>query len=246
VQETLERALGRVLRLEPPPRLTVAGRTDSGVHARGQVAHVDVPAAAWEAVAASIVRRLRGVLPHDIRVSRAVPAAAGFDARFSALSRRYAYRVCDDPAGPDPLRRWEVLAHPGPLDVEAMDAAARALLGEHDFAAYCRRREGATTVRRLLGFSWARQADGLAVAAVEADAFCHSMVRALVGASLAVGEGRRPTSWPADVLAGRRRDPGVMVVRPHGLTLEEVRYPADADLFARAEETRRIRVPGVC
>ncbi|WP_432570425.1 tRNA pseudouridine(38-40) synthase TruA [Kineococcus sp. SYSU DK005] len=257
VQGELTRALGRVLRLEPPPRATVAGRTDAGVHARGQVVHVDVPPAALAAAPGrsgstpevALVRRLAGVLPPDVRVHAVRRAPAGFDARFSALRRRYAYRVSDHPAGAPPLRRHDVLAHRRPLDAAAMDAAARSLVGLHDFAAYCRPRAGATTVRTLLAYSWRREEQGpdagLLVADVRADAFCHSMVRALVGAALAVGEGRREVDWPARVLGLAVRDPAVAVVAAHGLCLEEVSYPADADLAARAREARAVRsLPG--
>ncbi|HEU5158916.1 MAG TPA: tRNA pseudouridine(38-40) synthase TruA [Streptosporangiaceae bacterium] len=245
VQGVLEEALGRVLRLDPPPVLTVAGRTDAGVHARGQVAHVAVPVAAYEALGRSPVRRLAGVLPPDVRVARLAPAPPGFDARFSALARRYVYRVCDDPAGVDPLRRHEVLWHPRPLDVDRMNLAAARLVGEHDFAAYCRRREGATTIRRLLRYEWAREpgAEHVAAANVEADAFCHSMVRALVGAVLAVGDGRRGVDWPAEVLAAGTRDSATQVAPAYGLSLEEVRYPPEDQLAARARETRRLRTP---
>jgi tRNA pseudouridine38-40 synthase len=241
VQAVTEEALGRALRLPGPPRLTVAGRTDAGVHARGQVAHVEVPAAAWTATAGCAVRRLAGVLPPDVRLRGLTPAPDGFDARFSALWRRYRYRVCDDPAAADPLRRNETLWYPRRLSLEAMNTAAAALVGEHDFAAFCRRREGATTVRELLRLDWARGDDGVAVATVTADAFCHNMVRALVGALLAVGEGRREPGWPRQVLAAAVRDHGVHVVPPHGLCLEEVRYPPDAELARRAAATRRVR-----
>jgi tRNA pseudouridine38-40 synthase len=241
VQGVLEEALITVLRLDSPARLSVAGRTDAGVHARGQVAHLDLPVGVWNRAAGSLERRLSGVLPPDVRVWRVAPAEEGFDARFAALSRRYAYRVCDHPLGVDPLRRHEVLWYERPLDLDRMNTAAVAMLGERDFAAYCRSREGATTIRRLLQFRWDRDPTGLAVATVEADAFCHSMVRALVGAMLAVGDGRRPVTWPAEVLAGRQRHPGVNVVAAHGLTLEEVRYPEAAHLAARAAETRRPR-----
>jgi tRNA pseudouridine38-40 synthase len=241
VQAELEAALATVLRL-PEARVTCAGRTDAGVHARGQVVHADVPAAAYRAQGdgRALGRRLAGVLPADVGIRAVRPAPAGFDARFSPLWRRYAYRVSDDPYGADPLRRHDVLSHRRSLDTGAMDAAAGALVGEHDFAAYCRAREGATTVRTLRELSWARDGD-LVVARVVADAFCHNMVRALVGASLAVGEGRRPVGWPAEVLAGRERVPDVRVAAPHGLTLEEVRYPADSDLADRAAATRRRR-----
>jgi tRNA pseudouridine38-40 synthase len=245
VQQTLEDALRRVLRLADTPQLTVAGRTDAGVHARGQVAHADLPADRWEAAAGTVGRRLSGVLPPDLRVHVAAPAPAGFDARFSALWRRYAYRVCDDPAAADPLGRHETLWYPRQLSIEAMNEAAQACLGEHDFAAFCRRREGASTVRELLRLDWARPAPGLAVATVVADAFCHNMVRALVGALLRVGDGARPAAWPAQVLAAAERDPSVPVVAPHGLCLEEVGYPPSSQFAARALATRRSRAAGL-
>jgi tRNA pseudouridine38-40 synthase len=240
VQEVVEVALGRLLHMDAPPALTVAGRTDAGVHARGQVSHADVPSANWAAVATSAIRGLAGLLPADVRVHAVAVAPAGFDARFSALWRRYSYRICDDPAAADPLRRADTLWHRRALDTGPMNEAARACLGEHDFAAYCRRREGASTVRRLIRLDCTRR-DGVVVAEVVADAFCHNMVRALVGALLAVGDGRRPVGWPSEVLATAIRDPAVHVAPPHGLCLEEVRYPADTQLAHRAEVTRRPR-----
>ena len=230
-----------MLRLPGPPKLTVAGRTDAGVHARGQVVHADVSEVAWAAGAGRAMTRLAGVLPADIRVRAVDRAPDGFDARFSALWRRYSYRVCDDPATADPLRRHETLWYFRRLDVSAMNEAALSCLGEHDFAAFCRRREGATTIRSLRVLDWHRDHDGIAVATVVADAFCHNMVRALVGALIAVGEGRKPRHWPAEVLAAAARDPGVRVIAPHGLCLEEVGYPPPAALAARAADTRRLR-----
>jgi tRNA pseudouridine38-40 synthase len=241
VEGVLSETLGHVLRLPEAVRLTVAGRTDSGVHARGQVAHADVPADAWTAHADAVLRRLGRALPPDIRVRSIDVAPDGFNARFSALWRRYAYRICDDPARADPLRRRDTLWHPRLLDLAAMNEAASLLLGEHDFAAFCRKREGATTVRALRRLAWERDADGVAVGGVVADAFCHNMVRALVGALLPVGEGDRPVSWPAEVLAAAVRDPAVRVVPAHGLSLEEVRYPSPDQLAARAALTRRVR-----
>lgn len=242
VQGVIEEALGRVLRLDPPPALTVAGRTDAGVHARGQVAHVDVPERAYAAVSNRLVHRLAGLLPPDVRVWRIAVAPRGFDARFSALWRRYSYRICDRPPTLDPLRRWDTVRHRRELDVAAMHAASARLTGLHDFAAYCRPREGATTVRTLLEFGWRRDRDGTVVATVRADAFCHSMVRALVGAAVAVGEGRRPVDWPREVLDARRRDPAVTVMPAHGLCLEEIAYPPDDELAARAQQARSARV----
>ena len=168
-------------------------------------------------------------------------SSAGFDARFSALSRRYEYRVTDAPYGAEPLQRRYTLAWPRQLDRDALDAAAAGLRGEHDFAAYCKRKEHATTIRAVSRLDWRRDGEIL-VATVEADAFCQAMVRSLVGALLAVGEGRRPVSWPADLLARRERANEVAVVPPHGLTLVAVCYPSDPDeLAARAELTRRLR-----
>lgn len=257
VQGVVEDALALVLRSEhrgdASPRVTVAGRTDAGVHARGQVLHVDVPAGAWAAVPGrsdrtpeeSLLTRLGGVLPPDVVATAVRVAPEGFDARFSAVARRYVYRVCDDPALRDPLRRAHVLWTRRPLDVDAMHEAAGRVLGRHDFAAYCKPRPGATTIRTLDELTWERPAEGpdagLVVATVRADAFCHSMVRALVGASLAVGEGRRPVDWPAELLVGGRRDPGSAVVAAHGLTLEEVVYPPDAELAVRQLRTRVMR-----
>jgi tRNA pseudouridine38-40 synthase len=244
VEGVVAAALGEMLRLPGMPKLTVAGRTDAGVHARGQVAHADVPADGWAAAAGrgtAPAARLNQLLPDDVRARAAGPAPDGFDARFSALWRRYSYRVCDDPAAADPVRRHETLWYFRRLDVPAMNEAAQACLGEHDFAAFCRRRPGATTVRALRRLEWRRDGDGILVATVVADAFCHSMVRSLVGALIAVGEGRRPVGWPAALLAGRARDPAVRVMAPHPLCLEEVGYPPDGALAERAEQARRLR-----
>jgi tRNA pseudouridine38-40 synthase len=237
VEGELSAALATVLRV-PSVGLTCAGRTDSGVHARGQVVHFDSDLS--EDVE-RLARRVNGVLAADVRVHRAVVAPEGFDARFSALWRRYAYRVADLPELVDPLRRGHVLAWPRPLDAAVMNAASVALVGEHDFASFCRQREGATTIRTLLDLHWSRADDGLLVAHVRADAFCHSMVRALVGCLIAIGEGRRDVSWAAEVLAAERRDSAVAVAPAHGLTLEEVGYPPDAELGARVEITRSRR-----
>jgi tRNA pseudouridine38-40 synthase len=238
VEGELGAALATVLRV-PSVDLTCAGRTDAGVHARGQVVHADLED--LPEGAERLARRLNGVLAEDLRVLRAVEAPPGFDARFSAIWRHYAYRVADRPECVDPLRRGHVLAWGRPLDDARMNAAAVSLVGEHDFAAFCRRREGATTVRTLLDLVWTREPDGLLVAHVRADAFCHSMVRSLVGCLLAVGEGRREVAWAGAVLGAGTRDSAVAVAPAHGLTLEEVGYPPDAELGARVEVTRARR-----
>jgi tRNA pseudouridine38-40 synthase len=248
VQAEVERSLDTVLR-STGSSLTVAGRTDTGVHARGQVCHVDVDPETVVAAAGrsheptmdALRRRLNGLLDPDIRILLVAQAAAGFDARFSAIWRRYAYRIADRAQLVDPLSRGFVLTRQRELDLDAMNAASQHLLGEHDFAAFCRRREGATTIRTLLDLHWDRDPAGLAVGTVRADAFCHNMVRSLVGCLVVVGEHRRDATWAAEVLTGRRRDPAITVARAHGLTLEEVAYPADAELAARAHESRATR-----
>ncbi|GAY10170.1 tRNA pseudouridine synthase A [Pseudonocardia sp. N23] len=236
----LTEALARLLRT--PVALTVAGRTDAGVHAAAQVAHVDLPAD----VAAGtdpdrLVRRLARLLPPDVRVPAVAVVPAEFDARFSALRRHYVYRVTTAPWGADPLRARDTLAWPHPVDVEAVARASAALLGEHDFAAFCRRREGATTIRTLQRFDWSADADGVLSARLSADAFCHSMVRSLIGAMLDVGRGRRAPGWPASLLDRTERASDVAVAAAHGLTLVGVDYPADDELGARAAVTRNVR-----
>jgi tRNA pseudouridine38-40 synthase len=230
--EALERIYGTA------QGLTVAGRTDAGVHATGQVCHVTV--ASWDPSTA--LRRLAAVLPPDVRVWAAGEVPETFDARFSALWRRYQYRICDAPHGVEPLRRRDTVGWPRPLDLDALNAAAAGLLGEHDFAAFCRRKEHATSVRAISRLDWRRDPDGILVATVAADAFCQSMVRSLVGAMLAVGDGRRPADWPAGLLSRRERVSEVNVAPAHGLTLVAVGYPDDVEEYQlRAELTRRRR-----
>lgn len=238
VQGELEQALATVLRHDVG--LTVAGRTDAGVHATGQVAHLDLPAAVWEQHRPMLLRRLRGVLNGDIAVTSAEAVDPDFDARFAALGRHYVYRLTDVVSGPPPLRRADTVGWPRSLDVPAMRVAAALLLGQHDFAAFCRRREGATTIRVLTDLDVVRDADLVTVLA-SADAFCHSMVRSLVGGLLAVGEGRRAPDWPASLLTRTRRADDVPVAPAGGLTLVRVDYPADGDLAARTRVTRARR-----
>ncbi|MGR2753042.1 tRNA pseudouridine synthase A [Agromyces arachidis] len=261
VQGTVEHALATLFRREGVmPRLVVAGRTDAGVHASGQVAHLDVDEAALRAVtrprrgaaddgrprdaAAVLVRRIRGILgaaDSDVVVRSGRMAPEGFDARFSAVWRRYSYRIADADAEHDPLQRHRTVWYPRPLDVEAMDVAAQTLIGLGDFAAFCKPREGATTIRTLQSFRWRRGDDGVLVASLQADAFCHSMVRALVGSGVAVGEARIGVEGPAELMRARTRTSAFKVLPAKGLTLTEVGYPADEDLAARAEQTRARR-----
>lgn len=243
VAGVLTEALARIFGADGATGLTVAGRTDAGVHAAGQVCHVDLVTAAWQERSTTVVRRLAGLLPSDVRVRAVTEVPAGFDARFSATYRRYEYRATDAPYGAEPLRRREILAWPRALDLVALNAASAGLLGQHDFAAYCKRKEHATTVREITRLDWRREPDGVLVATVQADAFCQAMVRSLVGALLVAGDGRRPVGWPAGLLGHRERSTEVSVAPPHGLSLVAVGYPTDPVEYAqRAALTRRLRL----
>ncbi|MET3450475.1 tRNA pseudouridine(38-40) synthase TruA [Curtobacterium sp. 1544] len=250
VQGALESALATVFtRWGEPPLLTVAGRTDAGVHATGQVAHVDLSPSQWEALGTkrspleSLVKRLNGIAAPegDVVVTRASVAPDGFDARFSPLWRRYSYRIADADAPRDPRRRGHTVWHPTRLDPAAMERGALRLLGLHDFATFCRPREGATTIRTLQEFRWDREPDGVLVARLQADAFCHSMVRAMVGATIAVGEGRFGADRLEELRVAETRTSEFKVAPAKGLTLTEVGYPADEELAARATQTRARR-----
>lgn len=267
VEGILEDALFTLLRRRV--RLTVGGRTDAGVHARGQVAHVDLTPAEWEGMArgrdadpsTAFLRRVAGTINRvltsgptgpDRTVRSMVPAVVvrsaarapeGFDARFSALWRRYSYTIADTASGQDPLRRATTLWYPASLDVGLLNEGATHLLGMQDFAAFCKPREGATTIRDLQRYEFARGPDGEIVATVQADAFCHTMVRALVGSTLRVGSGEMPPAWLAGRLAARTKDARSILAAPHPLVLEEIAYPPDEDLTARAALTRARRTP---
>lgn len=260
VQGELESALATLFsRHLPAPTLVVAGRTDVGVHAIGQVAHLDLTPAQLgrlrvarrgvrstedPAVAiGSLTRRLNGLAgaAGDLHVSDATPAAPGFDARFSASWRSYEYRIADALTAKDPRTRRSTLWTPEELDVERMNEAASALLGLHDFASFCKPREGATTIRTLQHFAWRRDENGVVVAEVRADAFCHSMVRALVGAAVGAGTRKLATDEVVELRDAATRTSAFKVLPAHGLTLVEVGYPGEEELAARAEQTRARR-----
>lgn len=238
VQGTLEHWITQVLRLPEPVQIVCAGRTDAGVHARGQVVHVDLPV---DAPVDSLERRLRRVLPPDVVVRRVAAAPDGFDARFAAIWRRYVYRLNDGTVPVDPLLRGHITRVRGPLDLDAMNAAGTMLLGLRDFAAFCRRREGATTIRTLLELHAERDHRGDVAYTVQADAFCHSMVRSLMGALTAVGSGRRDADWLAELMTSPGRHSDIQVMPAGGLCLEEVGYPPDAELAARVVRARAAR-----
>jgi tRNA pseudouridine38-40 synthase len=242
VQGDLTAAISRVLGV-PHPAVVVAGRTDAGVHALGQVCHVDLPADAWPGPQRA-VRRLNAVLAPDVRVRSAQVAPEGFDARFSATSRRYVYLISDSGLL-DPRARTGVYVHRRPLDDHRMADAAGVFVGEHDFAAFCKARPEASSVRRVLRTWVARTEDprdpALLEVGITADAFCHSMVRSVVGALVAVGEGRLTSADVATILAQRRRVPRYTTAPAHGLALVAVEYPPDAELAEQARRARRFR-----
>lgn len=245
VQAEIEDALALVLRT--PVSLTVAGRTDAGVHASAQVAHADIPRASLAqrslgGDAGALVRRLAKLLEPDVRVFAVREVPSLFDARFAALSRRYTYRVTTHPAGALPTRARDTAVWGKPVDIAAAQQVADALVGLHNFAAFCKPREHATTIRELHAFRWRDVSTplepNLYEAEITADAFCWNMVRAMTAACLTVGEGRRDLGWALGLLEETSRDPSVQLAPAKGLTLTGVDYPRDEDLAARVEVTR--------
>lgn len=232
VQECIEEALAKISRISP--ETIVAGRTDAGVHATGQVIHVDLP----ESVALDdLVYKLNRILDEDIRIHNISIAPEAFHARFSALRRYYRYKILDDNKVLDPLSRIDVATWYRPLDVDVMNETSALLLGEHDFAAFCKYREGATTIRTLEKYEWKRNSEGILVADIVADAFCYSMVRNLVGAVVCVADGRFNPEWIVGVLNNKERVSDSLVFPARGLTLYQVDYPSDAQLLERAKIT---------
>ena len=244
VQSELQGWITRILRLDEPAQLVCAGRTDAGVHARGQVAHLDLGSTAITHGAA-LAQRLNKVLGGDCVVRRISAAPPGFDARFAAIWRRYVYRLSDRGVPPDPLYRYQIAQVRDQVDLGRLNKEAATLIGLRDFGAFCRRRDGASTIRTLLELAARRVPSGPTAGVIEctvrADAFCHAMVRSLVGALVAVATGRRDHEWLAAITERGVRDSTITVMPATGLTLEEVGYPADHELAARVLEARALR-----
>jgi tRNA pseudouridine38-40 synthase len=245
VQGELERWITRILRLDERAQLVCAGRTDAGVHARGQVAHLDLDPLAIPDGGDALTRRLNKVLGGDCVVRRISAVPPGFDARFAAIWRRYVYRLSDAAVPPDPLYRFQIAQVRREVDLARLNEEAAALIGLRDFGAFCRRREGGSTIRTLLELAGRRVPSGPMVGVIEctarADAFCHSMVRSLVGALVAVATGQRDHEWLAAITERRMRDSTIPVMPAAGLTFEEVGYPADHELATRVLEARALR-----
>jgi tRNA pseudouridine38-40 synthase len=237
MQDMVEEAIARIVRHDIDS--VVAGRTDAGVHATGQVVHVDVADTAFDRdlTYKDLRYKLNRILDEDIRITNISDAPPGFHARFSALRRYYTYKILDDNQVITPAQRFDVAPWYRHLDHNVMNEAASHLLGTHDFAAFCKFKVGGTTVRSLEKYEWARTEDGLLIADVVADAFCYSMVRNLVGAIVCVADGRKPTSWIAELLANKERVSDSLVFPARGLTLYRVDYPSDDQLLERAKIT---------
>jgi len=232
VQEEVEKAIAIISQSKIDS--IVAGRTDAGVHATGQVIHVDVP----ESINLDeIAYKLNRILDTDVRVMGVSIAPPAFHARFSALRRHYTYRILDANKVIPPLHRYDVASWYKPLAVDQLNEASALLLGDHDFAAYCKFREGATTIRQLQRFEWVRDSDGYLVGDIVADAFCYSMVRNLVGAVVCVADGRFGPEWIQETLANKVRVSDSLVFPACGLTLCQVDYPLDSELLERAAKT---------
>ncbi len=232
VQAQVEEAIEKIARVRIES--IVAGRTDAGVHATGQVIHVDIP----DSIAIEdLAYKLNRILDEDIRINRIEVAPPAFHARFSALRRYYQYRILDENKVIQPLARLNTAGWYRPLDLDLMNQASKLLLGTNDFAAFCKYREGATTVRTLEKYEWVRDSEGYLVADVVADAFCYSMVRNLVGAVVCVADGRFEPSWIKTLLENKERVSDSLVFPARGLTLYKVDYPDAAELLERAKKT---------
>lgn len=253
VQGRLEEALSLITR--QPAQLTVAGRTDAGVHARGQVAHLDVPAEFWISLSRGreendqvrgerLRARLEGLAGRGLNGALAIKqvrvVSRDFDARFSALSRTYRYLICDDPRAQDPCR-LDIARTSSPLRTDNMQVAAQALCGEHDFLPFAKPREGATTVRTLHSFTISRPHPGIVQAMIRADAFCHSQVRFMMGALIEIGRGKYQPNWIGELLAAGVRDQRVPLADGRGLTLWEVAYPPEDEYALQAQKAKVVR-----
>ncbi len=237
IQDLVEEAIARISRSDVES--VVAGRTDAGVHATGQVIHVDLPDSVFSdgLTYVDLRYKLNRILDEDVRVMEISDAPSGFHARFSALRRIYTYKILDANEVIPPLSRYDVAPWYRPLDVELMNKASALVLGHHDFAAFCKYKEGGTTIRTLEKYQWHRDETGLLVAEVVADAFCYSMVRNLVGAVVCVADGRKDPSWMAELLANKERVSDSLVFPARGLSLTQVDYPSDQELLERAKVT---------
>ena len=232
VQQSVEEALNKIARVNV--ETIVAGRTDAGVHATGQVIHVDVPESV---VLEDLGYKLNRILDEDVRINKIEIAPPAFHARFSALRRYYEYRILDENKVIQPLARLNTASWYRPLDVDLMNHASALLLGTHDYAAFCKFREGGTTIRTLETYQWRRDREGYLVADVVADAFCYSMVRNLVGAIVCVADGRKDPEWISTLLENKERVSDSLVFPARGLTLYKVDYPDAAELLERAKKT---------
>jgi len=225
--------------------MRVAGRTDAGVHATAQVVHIDLTPQQLKRLGRTVgmMGSLNDLLPDDIRIHNVTEAPEGFDARYSASYRRYRYTIADKLAPKNPLLARSTLWIKHELDLVNMQASALGLVGLHDFASFCRPKLGATTIREVRELTVKRNpaAGNVIEVEIRADAFCHNMVRAIVGALIAAGEGKTTPDGVIKRLEKRSRIGSFKVQPPHGLTLIEVGYPPNHQLAAQAEMAKNLR-----
>ena len=221
---------------------SLAGRTDAGVHALGQVCHIDVTAEQLKRAGRSGLNpsRLQGLLPSEIVIHQVSLVSKDFDARFSATGRGYRYLIVDELAPKSPLSSRYELWVKSELDHILMAEAASELVGLRDFASFCKPRPGATTIRELRKLQVERNRDHIEIY-LEADAFCHNQVRSIVGALIAVGEKRLSRADLAKILQEKKRSSRFKVVAPAGLALTHVDYPEPELWASQAEKAKNFR-----
>jgi len=228
LQEEIEHAL--TVLTQSNIATIVAGRTDAGVHAEHQVIHTDVPE---KTDISNFAFRLNQLLDEDIRINSVIYAPKNFHARFTAIARTYKYKIVDGGRVTPPLDRYDSADWFRDLDIDLMNQGSKLLLGEHDFFAFCKFREGGTTIRNLLQFDWERDSKNYAVATIKAESFRYNMVRNLVGAAVCVGEKRFEPEWMLKTLEDKVRIPDSYVFPAKGLTLVSVEYPAESEYLTR-------------
>ena len=239
VQGELESALKTLYRRQLDT--VVAGRTDAGVHASGQVCHVDIPEGDFGFEISDLAYRLNRILTDEIRVKSAESVSDDFHARFGALRRHYIYKIKDGNGLIEPVQRLDIAPWYRDLDIDLMNQGANTLLGENDFFSFAKYRQNSTTIRDLQRFDFQRDAQGLIISHISADAFCYNMVRSLIGTMVYIGEGRFPITWAREILEKKERPSDSVVFPAKGLTFVGVDYPVESELAARANKVMALR-----
>ena len=236
IQEEIEKALSTITQNQIAT--VVAGRTDAGVHAKQQVIHADLPE---DTIIENLVFRLNQILDKDVRVISISWAEVNFHARFTPISRTYQYKIIDAGKVTAPLDRYDSAEWFRELDIDLMNAGSKLLLGAHNFFAFCKFREGGSTVKNLMKFDWHRDENGVVIGEVKADSFRYNMVRNLVGAAVCVGEGRFAPEWMLKTLQDKVRISDSYVFPAKGLTLIKVEYPQPDQYLSRYKNNLSIQ-----